>query len=585
MVEKNGLNVSRNGGQEWPECIKNESIKMDLSERGESSMNSEERVRKGNRLEDGEEVEQRLDAKDLNAGIRDAEIRDAKIRDAEIRDAEEGKYQEEKEGLSPNHHHSENGNFETSPKNSYQDAYLDDANLKRRYQDANQEHERYHQDNDDANFTGYQESIPYHQNDDGASHDDEDVESIPPPKEFSNRINDDIQEIDDFKTPTLKTPTLKTPTLKTPTLKTPILESPTHGIPTQEISTREISNREISTFQSKRLSPPRGPFPNGDIIDLRDAEVTLRQRKYEDDPHHSQILPHDSLGVSEGIPLNSLGVSEGIPLNSLGVSEGIPLNSLGVLETFPLASEDSRLKRGLLWQLKNGGSLFSRWKERYFILTPDYLSCFKKRNQSSLASKFTSFNLSNTPSIKSDMGSFSYKLKLLDIESIEWKSSSDCSSKSLRRKNRKLINKDISARSLNKKSSISAKDGVVKRRPESVYIESDANLSGIDNLGMNHDSNYGKDPSNYGKDPSNYGKDPSNYGNYPLNSIKGGVAEGIVGGVRVSPSPSDQSVATNTSHKEVIQINVSMLSKNGHRLDGKKRLDNRTIDLLVSIQK
>lgn len=34
------------------------------------------------------------------------------------------------------------------------------------------------------------------------------------------------------------------------------------------------------------------------------------------------------------------------------------------------------LRKGLLWQQRD--KLFSQWKERYFILTPDYLQCFKK---------------------------------------------------------------------------------------------------------------------------------------------------------------------------------------------------------------
>ena len=36
------------------------------------------------------------------------------------------------------------------------------------------------------------------------------------------------------------------------------------------------------------------------------------------------------------------------------------------------------VKKGLLWQQKD--KFFSRWKERYFILTEDYLQCFKKEN-------------------------------------------------------------------------------------------------------------------------------------------------------------------------------------------------------------
>ena len=36
----------------------------------------------------------------------------------------------------------------------------------------------------------------------------------------------------------------------------------------------------------------------------------------------------------------------------------------------------SAVRKGLLWQQRD--KIFSQWKERYFILTPDYLQCFKK---------------------------------------------------------------------------------------------------------------------------------------------------------------------------------------------------------------
>ena len=36
------------------------------------------------------------------------------------------------------------------------------------------------------------------------------------------------------------------------------------------------------------------------------------------------------------------------------------------------------LRKGLLWQQKD--KFFSRWKERFFVLTDDYLQCFKKEN-------------------------------------------------------------------------------------------------------------------------------------------------------------------------------------------------------------
>uniref|UniRef100_A0A182F285 PH domain-containing protein n=2 Tax=Anopheles albimanus TaxID=7167 RepID=A0A182F285_ANOAL len=63
------------------------------------------------------------------------------------------------------------------------------------------------------------------------------------------------------------------------------------------------------------------------------------------------------------------------------------------------------IKRGLLWQQRD--RLFSRWKERYFILTRDYLNCFK-RATGSASEKI------------SDMGQFIFKIKLVDVEKVEW---------------------------------------------------------------------------------------------------------------------------------------------------------------------
>ena len=53
------------------------------------------------------------------------------------------------------------------------------------------------------------------------------------------------------------------------------------------------------------------------------------------------------------------------------------------------------IKKGLLWQQRD--KLFSRWKERYFILTKDLLQCFKKET-----SKI------------SEMGGFIFKVRSLD---------------------------------------------------------------------------------------------------------------------------------------------------------------------------
>ncbi|CAG9859240.1 unnamed protein product [Phyllotreta striolata] len=61
------------------------------------------------------------------------------------------------------------------------------------------------------------------------------------------------------------------------------------------------------------------------------------------------------------------------------------------------------IKRGLMWQQRD--RLFSRWKERYFILTKDYLHVFRRASGSDRIS---------------EMGQFLFKIKLIDVVKIEW---------------------------------------------------------------------------------------------------------------------------------------------------------------------
>ncbi|CAG2164205.1 unnamed protein product [Oppiella nova] len=67
-----------------------------------------------------------------------------------------------------------------------------------------------------------------------------------------------------------------------------------------------------------------------------------------------------------------------------------------------VSTDPSTIKKGLLWQQRD--RFFSRWKERYFVLTKDYLSCFKKGSKVGM----------------SEMGSFMYKLTLVDVEGLNW---------------------------------------------------------------------------------------------------------------------------------------------------------------------
>lgn len=72
------------------------------------------------------------------------------------------------------------------------------------------------------------------------------------------------------------------------------------------------------------------------------------------------------------------------------------------------------IKRGLLWQQRD--KFFSRWKERYFILTRDYLHCFRRA--------------SGVDRI-SEMGQFLFKVKLVDVDRVEWENKKNYSAVAL----------------------------------------------------------------------------------------------------------------------------------------------------------
>lgn len=60
--------------------------------------------------------------------------------------------------------------------------------------------------------------------------------------------------------------------------------------------------------------------------------------------------------------------------------------------SIPLVHETtSATKKGLLWEQQQNRFFFNRWKERFFILTTDYLTCFKKGSKKVGMSEMGSF--------------------------------------------------------------------------------------------------------------------------------------------------------------------------------------------------
>lgn len=63
-----------------------------------------------------------------------------------------------------------------------------------------------------------------------------------------------------------------------------------------------------------------------------------------------------------------------------------------------LVQETSATKKGVLWEQQQNRFFFNRWKERFFILTTDYLTCFKKGSKKSY--------------VGTEMGTFVYKVSV-----------------------------------------------------------------------------------------------------------------------------------------------------------------------------
>ena len=75
----------------------------------------------------------------------------------------------------------------------------------------------------------------------------------------------------------------------------------------------------------------------------------------------------------------------------------------------------SSIKKGLLWQQKD--KFFSKWKEGFFIVTDDYLHCFKKEN--SRISEMGTFIMKVFCLFQKGITIiFVFQLKLTDVEEV-----------------------------------------------------------------------------------------------------------------------------------------------------------------------
>ena len=59
--------------------------------------------------------------------------------------------------------------------------------------------------------------------------------------------------------------------------------------------------------------------------------------------------------------------------------------------TIQVVQECSAIRKGLLWERQQNRFFFNRWKARFFVLTTDYLTCFKRGGKKVGMSEMGSF--------------------------------------------------------------------------------------------------------------------------------------------------------------------------------------------------
>ena len=135
-------------------------------------------------------------------------------------------------------------------------------------------------------------------------------------------------------------------------------------------------------------SPPLAPLRNGNFAGGR-RELALRLlsngQEEETDEHLDATEEDDD---DEEILIGNSSKNRFVSAAPQSLISGLdPPNS----------HSSPNLKKGILWQQRD--KIFARWKERFFVLTKDYLQCFKKGT-----SRIT------------EMGGFIYGIRLSEVK-------------------------------------------------------------------------------------------------------------------------------------------------------------------------
>lgn len=190
---------------------------------------------------------------------------------------------------------------------------------------------------------------------------------------------------------------------------------PTLARPPPPGSSSEKNYRRISCDISSHNEKQDNSEPKISLRPQQQKETRMQPKKY----HHkrtsrSDLYLHHGSHYLENQSVVSAISSSSVMLAANNNDKLETRSDYALLDTEAGETEAEMLEpdkvsvihKGLLWQQRD--KVFSRWKERYFVLTSDYLQCFKKASPSVMHSA------------ASEMGRFVFKLRLAaEISSVE----------------------------------------------------------------------------------------------------------------------------------------------------------------------
>ncbi|XP_023327876.1 uncharacterized protein LOC111701003 [Eurytemora carolleeae] len=121
---------------------------------------------------------------------------------------------------------------------------------------------------------------------------------------------------------------------------------------------------------------------------------TRDSRDEDEERGREDKIIEDRVGRDERVGQDRVGRDERVGQDRIGRDERV-----GQEERVGVSDPQQAVRKGVLWQQRD--RLFSRWKERYIVLTRDYLHCFKRVTNRS-----------------SEMGDFIFKVKLVQLEGV-----------------------------------------------------------------------------------------------------------------------------------------------------------------------